>query len=727
MPSVSEKQHNAMEAAAHGHSTLGIPKKVGEEFVAADESAPKNDRSIFEYMEPPKNAAPEMRDQHAQCYACRMLVPKDAMPAEGKHKKGCDLCVVLGSQEAVDGGEDCGSCGEFASWPTPDATPDPGVVKEHAGKLAEGAGGSASKEEVGYVERAVRCENCFYGGNEKCGWYEELNEKLGDYFHEDRPIEPKACCNSQTPKKSDSDRVSQAQDSAMAMDRSFGPRADSRFEIAMDRDSVREKTRDGRLIVKRTHVSKANVCPYRGEEIPGWEEIGLEPDRVYFLLRDPEELAKAAPTLNGVQLLIKHVPVSADDHHPYETVGSLGTDAEFDGEYLDNSLFVNSQEAIDAIETGRQQELSAGYHYKPDMTPGNFRGTDYDGVMRDIVFNHVALVEDGRAGPDVVVGDEALKESEMAKPTRFAAVVLNHVAAKIAPQIAMDQKITLPVDLFKSLTTKNFNASKKDLLAGIRKAAEGKLRKGIALDASMEDLAKAVDAFSGMEASDEPFGGKPEEVEEAAKVGPIDKPEPQKKDFPPGAESGEKKGFDAEPMKAFLREKGMGEDDIQKVCDMMPPEWQNIAAGGPSSNLSASPAGGDEFPDKDEKDKDMVSKPAMDAALQVQAAEFQKQLKALKDNERGVRVAIAEVAPWVGEIDSKMAFDSAADVYRHALVMRSVDGAKTLHADALLPILKTLPKAGARAPEHHSSQTIAMDAVDKALKLAPGLENISTL
>ena len=36
MPSVSEKQHRAMEAAAHGHSTLGIPKNVGEEFVAAD-------------------------------------------------------------------------------------------------------------------------------------------------------------------------------------------------------------------------------------------------------------------------------------------------------------------------------------------------------------------------------------------------------------------------------------------------------------------------------------------------------------------------------------------------------------------------------------------------------------------------------------------------------------------------------------------------------------------
>jgi len=34
--SVSEAQHNAMEAAAHGNSTLGIPESVGKEFAEAD-------------------------------------------------------------------------------------------------------------------------------------------------------------------------------------------------------------------------------------------------------------------------------------------------------------------------------------------------------------------------------------------------------------------------------------------------------------------------------------------------------------------------------------------------------------------------------------------------------------------------------------------------------------------------------------------------------------------
>jgi hypothetical protein len=40
-PSVSEKQHNAMGAAAGGNSTLGIPKSVGADFVHADKKAGK--------------------------------------------------------------------------------------------------------------------------------------------------------------------------------------------------------------------------------------------------------------------------------------------------------------------------------------------------------------------------------------------------------------------------------------------------------------------------------------------------------------------------------------------------------------------------------------------------------------------------------------------------------------------------------------------------------------
>lgn len=41
MPSESDAQHRAMGAAAGGNSKLGIPEKVGKDFVKADKKAGK--------------------------------------------------------------------------------------------------------------------------------------------------------------------------------------------------------------------------------------------------------------------------------------------------------------------------------------------------------------------------------------------------------------------------------------------------------------------------------------------------------------------------------------------------------------------------------------------------------------------------------------------------------------------------------------------------------------
>jgi hypothetical protein len=86
--------------------------------------------------------------------------------------------------------------------------------------------------------------------------------------------------------------------------------------LAFDRASVRTYDRDGRLHVEVTNISKAAVNPYIGREIPDWKALGLNPDGVYKLLRDPDELAKAAPTFNNIPVLSRHKPVTADDHNP---------------------------------------------------------------------------------------------------------------------------------------------------------------------------------------------------------------------------------------------------------------------------------------------------------------------------------------------------------------------------------------------------------------------------
>jgi hypothetical protein len=175
--------------------------------------------------------------------------------------------------------------------------------------------------------------------------------------------------------------------------------------MAFDRDTVRSFDQDGRMRIAVTNISKANICPYKGSEIPNSEELGLEPDKIYRLLRAPDELEKSVPTWNGIQLLKVHKPVDVKEPEIREIVGTTGTNAEFVTPYLRNSLVLWTQEGIDLVESQKQRELSCGYHYDPDMTPGVYDGEPYDGVMRNIRGNHVAIVEEGRAGPDVVVAD----------------------------------------------------------------------------------------------------------------------------------------------------------------------------------------------------------------------------------------------------------------------------------------------------------------------------------
>lgn len=692
MPPVSERQRRAMEAAAHGHSTLGIPKVVASEFLGADldpnAAIPVGMRrkvALDEGVEPQGHAAGILfvapdgdvlllrRSASEANFGGHWGLPGGGVNDGESPRNGA--CREASEEMAVDVDPETLKPMEVIQTPTglafhtfARAVPEkfvPFLDGEHGG-YAWASLDKLPKPLHPAVDAMLRDRLGLADDMEPEDW-----KGLRDGFLR-WTVEEEA--------EEDHDPLD-------------GGATDSALSMALDRDSVRETDRDGRLRVAKTNISKANVCPYRGSEIPGWQNLGLSADKIYHLLRDPDELKKAAKSLNGVPLLIKHVPVSADDHQANFVVGSLGTDADFDGTYLTNSLFVNARAAIDGIESGRQKELSAGYHYTPDMTAGNFRGTPYDGVMRDIVFNHVALVEDGRAGPDVVVGDEALKEMVM-KPTRFAAALLATTSAQIAPLIAMDAKVTLPKTLFAELTPANFKTKRAAYQDGIKAALQGKLRKGIAMDASMAGLAKAIDAFEELEKEDDKEV-KDAEIEPLAGVDP-----------PPAKE----KAFDAEPIKAFLREKGMGEDDIEQVAGMLPQSAMDED---------------DDDTGKKKDDDDKVTKQAMDAAIKSACEATAKQVR---ETEQGIRSALAEVKPWVGELSSTLAFDSAASVHRHALKMIGVADHDKLHADALLPVLRAQPKPGAK-PIDTVRANIAMDAssIDKAAKIAPGIAGISTI
>lgn len=169
--------------------------------------------------------------------------------------------------------------------------------------------------------------------------------------------------------------------------------------------SQRETDENGFLHVGSSHITKATVNPYYGREIPGWREAGLDPETVYYGLRDPEELQASLETWAGLPLHIEHHIDSADEPEKLTRVGAVGTGAVWNPPYVDAPLTVWDRTAIDAIEDGSFRELSCAYRYAPDFTPGRYEGIPYDFIMRNIRGNHVALVEEGRAGPDVVVAD----------------------------------------------------------------------------------------------------------------------------------------------------------------------------------------------------------------------------------------------------------------------------------------------------------------------------------
>lgn len=181
--------------------------------------------------------------------------------------------------------------------------------------------------------------------------------------------------------------------------------------LAFDRASVRSIDDNGFMHVAISPFTKEQVAPYYGKEIPGWKELGLDPVKVYYGYRPAEELSdpETVKSINGIPVQFRHHADFPDDPAHDTRVGAAGTDAEWKDPYLMNSLTIYDQQAQDAVNSGALRELSLAYQYTPDFkSSGEFKGQRYDFTMRRIRGNHVALVEEGRAGKDVLVFDSQI-------------------------------------------------------------------------------------------------------------------------------------------------------------------------------------------------------------------------------------------------------------------------------------------------------------------------------
>lgn len=191
--------------------------------------------------------------------------------------------------------------------------------------------------------------------------------------------------------------------------------------VALDAESKRTYDDNGFLHVSISPLTRVQVAPYHGSEIPGWQSLGLDPERIYKGYRSAEELSKpeTIESVNGIPIQLMHHMDYADAPAKATRVGSTGTDAAFHDPYLTNSLHIQDKKAIDRINDSSMRELSLAYRYKPIFTAGvSPDGEKYDFLMTDISANHLALVDEGRAGHEVLVYDSKEGEKSMAEEVK---------------------------------------------------------------------------------------------------------------------------------------------------------------------------------------------------------------------------------------------------------------------------------------------------------------------
>lgn len=437
-PPVSEAQRRAMEAAAHGNSNIGIPEKVGAEFAKADPGGKLPEtakdmtgeefgllRRLINKFFGEEAIEPEHRDTGDDAPKGR---PATVATADGDEHEGA------ATKERREG--KLSEREEAAANPHVEARADKPksiylLPAEEKYPVKEKQGGewkytrnlllAAAREarmhgrtdlarradairarEFPEEEAADIAMKRVKGGMEEAGvWLSPLlrrlsNASVANVARDAAPI--------------DWSRFRYPQPTKLAFDHATLAVGHEVVGLAFDRASVRGIDNDGRLHVDTSNLTKENISKYKGSEIPGWEKLGLDPNRIYKLYRPADELEKpeTVESFNGIPVLNEHIPIDADSHAERSkyVIGSTGTHAKFQRPYMKNALAFWPKGSIDNIENERTKELSAGYAYTPDMTPGMFNGEPYDGRMTKIRAQHMALIPEGRVGHDVAVADE---------------------------------------------------------------------------------------------------------------------------------------------------------------------------------------------------------------------------------------------------------------------------------------------------------------------------------
>lgn len=107
---------------------------------------------------------------------------------------------------------------------------------------------------------------------------------------------------------------------------------------------------------------------------------------------DPESLA----SYKGKPVIITHDAGTVDKNNVEdEIIGTILSEGYQDGEDVRAEIVIHD---TDAMRNCGLRELSLGYSLDLDETPGTWKGQKYDAIQKNIRVNHLALVDEARAG-----------------------------------------------------------------------------------------------------------------------------------------------------------------------------------------------------------------------------------------------------------------------------------------------------------------------------------------
>lgn len=208
--------------------------------------------------------------------------------------------------------------------------------------------------------------------------------------------------------------------------------------------------------IEKNPISKTGVFPYLGREI-GYP--GLEPNKIYYVLRSEQELMsqEAIKSFELLPITKGHRMLGPQEQGltPAEKIpqqGVVGEKVFAEGDTLYANIKVTSEQAKNDINNGLK-ELSLGYFCRWVKETGEYKGRHYDFAQKNIRGNHLAIVPLGRMGHDVRVmdalpagaGSYALDSLELSGPFVSALLPAGHIPLKLfnLPGQAQDEdKIT---------------------------------------------------------------------------------------------------------------------------------------------------------------------------------------------------------------------------------------------------------------------------------------------